>query len=116
MDYNGTYRGVVTNNADPENLGRLKTQVPQVLGTVQTEWAWPASPNIAGIPPLAIGDPVWVAFEGGSLEHPIWLGTWTKVGQDLPPLPVVTAVEANAEALQLQILEQSILVWMTVAP
>jgi len=89
MDFQGIYRGVVTNTADPEGLGRLKVQVPQVLGAIQTEWAWPVSPNLAGITPLDIGDPVWVAFEGGDLDHPIWLGTWALPSQSLNSLPAL---------------------------
>ena len=36
----GIYRGVVVDTNDPENLGRIKFQVPQVLGTAVTNWAW----------------------------------------------------------------------------
>lgn len=42
----GIYRGIVMDTADPDNLGRIKLQVPQILGTATTNWAWP----IIGIP------------------------------------------------------------------
>lgn len=81
----GKYRGFVVNNADPENLGRLKLQVPSVLGKdVVTGWAMPCVPyggnenqGMLFIPEVKAG--VWVEFEEGDLEFPIWVGTfWSK--------------------------------------
>ena len=83
----GKYRGLVVNNADPERLGRLKLQVPSVLGdNVVTGWAMPCVPYGGGadqgmlfIPEVGAG--VWVEFEEGDLEFPIWVGTyWSKPG------------------------------------
>lgn len=42
----GIYRGIVVDANDPENLNRIKVQVPQILGTAVTSWSWP----IIGIP------------------------------------------------------------------
>jgi hypothetical protein len=42
----GIYRGVVTDSNDPENLNRIKMQVPQILGKATTSWSWP----IVGVP------------------------------------------------------------------
>jgi len=85
----GKYRGLVVDNADPENLGRLKLQVPSVLGSaVATGWALPCAPygGDAGLGMLFIpevGAGVWVEFEEGDLEFPIWVGTfWSKPGGD----------------------------------
>lgn len=83
----GKYRGFVVDNADPENLGRLKLQVPSVLGDqVVTGWATPCVPyggnanqGFLFIPDVDAG--VWVEFEEGDLEFPIWVGTfWSKPG------------------------------------
>jgi uncharacterized protein involved in type VI secretion and phage assembly len=83
----GKYRGFVVDNADPERLGRLKLKVPSVLGPdVATGWAMPCVPyggdadqGFLFIPEVGAG--VWVEFEGGDLEFPIWVGTfWSKPG------------------------------------
>lgn len=85
----GKYRALVVDNQDPESLGRLKLQVPSVLGDeVVTGWATPCVPygGAAGqgwltLPDLGAG--VWVEFEEGDLEFPIWVGTyWSRPGGD----------------------------------
>lgn len=85
--YFGKYRGFVVDNADPEHLGRLTLRVPSVLGSdVVTGWATPCVPyggaadqGFLFIPEVDSG--VWVEFEEGDLEFPIWVGTfWSKPG------------------------------------
>jgi hypothetical protein len=76
----GLYRGICTVNDDPENLLRVKLLVPQVLGNAETNWAWPVVPTVVGAVPPGVGDPVWVAFEAGDINQPVWLGTWLTVG------------------------------------
>ncbi|MFX0194748.1 MAG: phage baseplate assembly protein V [Candidatus Hodarchaeota archaeon] len=85
--YYGKYRGIVVDNNDPEKLGRLKVKVPSMLGNdVVTGWAMPCLPyggaldqGFFFIPEVDAG--VWVEFEGGDLEFPIWVGTfWSKPG------------------------------------
>jgi hypothetical protein len=83
----GKYRGFVVNNDDPKRLGRLQLQVPSVLGTnVVTGWAMPCVPygGDANQGFLCIPEPgagVWVEFEEGDLEFPIWVGTfWSEPG------------------------------------
>lgn len=36
----GIYRGVVIDSNDPENKGRIRVKVPQILGNAVTGWAW----------------------------------------------------------------------------
>jgi uncharacterized protein involved in type VI secretion and phage assembly len=82
----GKYRGVVVDNADPEQLGRLKVRVPSVLRDATTSWASPCAPygglaeqGLFLIPD--VGAEVWVEFEEGNLDLPIWVGTfWSKRG------------------------------------
>jgi hypothetical protein len=72
----GVYRGVVIDNVDPEGLSRLRVQVPQLLGTVPTDWAWPSLPIAVGVSVPAVNDPVWVMFEAGDINRPVWVGIW----------------------------------------
>ena len=78
--YFGKYRGLVTDVDDPEGLGRITAQVPEVLGTVDSAWAMPcvpaagASHGFVAIP--RVGDGVWIEFEAGDLSRPIWTGCW----------------------------------------
>src|SRR5215217_8334679 len=81
----GKYRGIVTDNEDEKNLGRLKAQVPEVLGDVETGWALPAAPfagdgiGFFAVPPPDSG--VWIEFEAGDVSRPIWSGCWWGDGQ-----------------------------------
>src|SRR5687768_14424848 len=85
--YYGKYRAFVVDNADPELRGRLKLSIPSVLGNdVVSGWAMPCAPyggmpnqGSFFIPENEAG--VWVEFEAGNLEYPIWVGTfWSKPG------------------------------------
>jgi uncharacterized protein involved in type VI secretion and phage assembly len=81
----GKYRGIVTDNEDPKDLGRVKARVPEVLGDVETGWALPCLPYTGdGSGQYTIPDPetgVWIEFEGGDLSRPIWTGCWWGDGQ-----------------------------------
>ena len=83
--YYGKYRGIVTDNEDPKNLGRLKARVPEVLGDVETGWALPCTPYAGDgegqftVPPPDAG--VWIEFEAGDVSRPIWSGCWWGDGQ-----------------------------------
>jgi uncharacterized protein involved in type VI secretion and phage assembly len=83
----GKYRGFVVNNMDPKRLGRVTLRIPSVLGSeVVTGWAMPCAPyggeknqGFFCIPDVGAG--VWVEFEEGDLEFPIWVGTfWSEPG------------------------------------
>ncbi|HWS90089.1 MAG TPA: phage baseplate assembly protein V [Pyrinomonadaceae bacterium] len=91
--YYGKFRGTVVNNIDPMKLGRLLVQVPDVLGIVPSSWAVPCVP-LAGptgppmgvwmVPPIGAG--VWVEFEQGDPNYPIWTGCRWGLPTDVPPL------------------------------
>ena len=68
----GVYRGVVTNDVDPESQSRVQVQVAAVLGS-QSVWALPCRP-VGGTAVPAVGASVWVAFEGGDPSLPVWMG------------------------------------------
>lgn len=83
--YFGKYRGQVTDNNDPDSLGRIKATVPRVLGDEETGWALPAfiyggatEQGLFAMPDVGAG--VWIEFEGGDLSYPIWSGTWFTSG------------------------------------
>jgi phage baseplate assembly protein gpV len=83
--FHGKYRGVVTDNDDPDNLGRVRVTVPRLLGDAEIGWALPAfayggagEQGLFAVPDVGAG--VWVEFEGGDLSYPIWTGTWYATG------------------------------------
>ena len=89
-EFFGKYRGKVENNTDPMQLGRLQVSVPVVLGDGKSSWAMPcvpyAGPGVGffAIPPK--GADVWVEFEGGNTDYPIWSGCFWNTG-DVPASP-----------------------------
>lgn len=79
--YFGKYAGIVSSIEDDRKLGRIKATVPQVLGfdkngiLIETDWCWPcfASGNFE-LP--KIKDGVWIEFENGNPDRPIWSGVY----------------------------------------
>ncbi len=102
--YYGKYRGVVLNNIDPMQQGRLQVQVPDVAGVIPLSWAMPCMP-IAGIqngmvaPPL-VGSGVWVEFEQGNPDHPIWVGCFWGSAAEVPALALATPPGVSAITFQ----------------
>jgi uncharacterized protein involved in type VI secretion and phage assembly len=86
----GKYRATVVNNVDPELRGRLICVVPDVLGLVPSSWCEACAPLAGPVPMGAylvppIGTGVWVEFEQGDPNKPIWTGCRFAIG-DPPPL------------------------------
>lgn len=87
--YYGKYRGFVVDNADPEALGRVSLRIPSVLGNEVSGWALPCAPygGLDGQGLFVIPDveaQVWVEFEEGNPDKPIWTGTFWRAS-DQPP-------------------------------
>jgi uncharacterized protein involved in type VI secretion and phage assembly len=85
----GKYRGVVSDNQDPNQRGRVKVSVASVLGDQHSDWALPCFPFGGGagygwfaVPP--VNAQVWVEFEEGDIHRPIWTGTFHQQGSDVP--------------------------------
>ena len=79
--YFGKYRAIVTDDQDPERLGRIKLRVPEVLGQqIVTDWAWPINLPYGGgldygefrVPPVGSG--VYAEFESGLVDRPLYAG------------------------------------------
>lgn len=86
----GKFRGVVVNNIDPMMLGRLMVMVPDVSNIMLSSWAMPCAP-VAGIQtgifavPM-IGAGVWIEFEQGNSDYPIWVGGFWGTGAEVPAM------------------------------
>lgn len=78
-----SYRGYVVDNEDPEGLNRILVKVPSIApDKTFNSWAYPktfsGSNYGAQILPM-VGDLVWVEFEQGKLDFPLWShGHFTK--------------------------------------
>jgi hypothetical protein len=100
----GKYRGMVISNVDPMQQGRLMVQVPDVGGLVPGTWAMPCVP-IAGIQngmfalPIP-GSGVWVEFEQGDPDFPIWVGGFWGSAAEVPALALLTPPAVPAITLQ----------------
>lgn len=82
----GKYRGSVVNNVDPMRLGRIQVMVPDVGSFVPSTWAMPCFP-VAGmfmVPPIGSG--VWIEFERGDADYPIWTGCYYGSAAERPSL------------------------------
>ena len=97
----GKYRGTVLNNVDPLQEGRIQVIVPDVSAIAPSSWAVPCVP-LAGIQngfytvPI-VGSGVWVEFEQGDPDYPIWVGGFWGSAAEVPALartvpPAVPAI------------------------
>jgi len=102
--YFGKYRGTVLNNIDPMQVGRLLVQVPDVLSELTSSWAMPCFPvtgkqmGFWSIPQIGTG--VWIEFEQGDVDHPIWSGCWFGSAGDVPSLALATQAPLSSIFMQ----------------
>ena len=85
---NGVAPAVVTNNQDPEGLGRVKVKFPWLSDDNETDWVRVATlmagPERGSFFLPEVGDEVLVAFEHGDINAPYVIGVlWN--GQQKPP-------------------------------
>lgn len=102
--FHGKYRGTVLNNIDPLQIGRIMVTVPDVLSLAPTSWAMPCVP-IAGkqmgtyvIPQIGAG--VWIEFEQGNPDYPIWVGGYWGVAAEVPALALAGVPASPSIVLQ----------------
>ena len=102
----GKYRGTVLNNVDPMQQGRIMAQVPDVLGPAPSSWAMPSFPfagkQMGGWWLPQIGAGVWVEFEQGEPDHPIWSGCWFGSAAEVPALALAAPPGVPNIVLQTQ--------------
>jgi len=108
----GKYRGIVKDNQDPENLGRIRALVPEVLGDVVSGWALPCTPYAGKgtgqytVPSNGAG--VWIEFEAGDVSRPLWAGCWWGSGE----LPADNAGQTAVPNLKIIRTEKGLMVTM----
>lgn len=85
----GKYRAFVVNNDDPEQRGRIRVKVPSVFGQEETFWCLPCMPfggldeqGLFMVP--EVGAQVWVEFEEGNPDMPIWTGVFWQPSRPIP--------------------------------
>jgi len=100
----GKYRGLVIDNVDPLQTGRLMVQVPDVSNVLPSTWATPCLP-FAGIQSglfvvPAIGSTVWVEFEQGNPDYPVWVGCFWPTAAEVPALALAAPPDVQQVVIQ----------------
>ena len=118
--YFGLYRATVINNIDPMQSGRIQVIVPDAGGLTPSTWAMPCVP-VAGIqsgmyavPPIGSG--VWVQFEGGDPDYPVWVGGWWGSAAEVPALALVPPPIPPGQTIVVQTTGQNTLLLSDSAP
>jgi uncharacterized protein involved in type VI secretion and phage assembly len=103
----GKYRGIVTDNQDKFMQGRVRARVPDIFGENDSGWAMPCSPyggdgvGLFLIPPKDAR--VWIEFEHGDPEYPIWSGCFWARGKTpvVPALPDKKVLKTDSAVITL---------------
>jgi uncharacterized protein involved in type VI secretion and phage assembly len=103
----GKYRGTVVSNVDPLGIGRIQVFVPDVAAVLPSSWAMPCVP-IAGIQSgtwmvPGPGSGVWIEFEQGDPDYPIWVGGFWGSVSDIPALAVAGVPASPSIVMQTQL-------------
>jgi hypothetical protein len=103
--YFGKYRGEVTDNQDPLMMGRIRAKVPAIYGDNDSGWALPCSPYAGKgvgfffVPP--VGAKVWIEFEAGKTDVPIWSGGFWGTGETpkAPASPDIKVIKTDTATI-----------------
>lgn len=86
----GVYRGTVVNNIDPLQTGRIMATVPDAGGVIPSTWAMPCVPfagkQMGAYMVPQIGSSVFIQFEAGDPDRPVWMGGWWGDVAEVPAL------------------------------
>lgn len=77
QQFSGVYRATVVNNRDPKKQRRLQVEITTSVGHF-TDWVWPMEPANISTEVPDIGQGVWVHFQAGDHEYPVWFGAFGK--------------------------------------
>lgn len=85
---NGAATGIVTNNKDPDGLGRIKIRFPWLSEESEGDWvrvaSFMAGKGRGGFFLPEVGDEILVVFEHGDVDYPYVIGVlWNS--EDTPP-------------------------------
>ena len=76
----GLYRAKVVQRDDDRQRGRIKVQIPSIMGEGKSQWVEAcmntAYDNGGDIAIPKIGDTVWIAFEEGDINRPVYMGNF----------------------------------------
>jgi hypothetical protein len=102
--YYGKFRGVVISNVDPEMRGRIIAMVPDISNFIPLTWALPCIPmggiqtGVIAVPPIGAG--VWIEFEQGNRDYPIWSGCFYGSAAEVPAMSFLTPPGVPSITLQ----------------
>lgn len=102
----GKYRGTVLANIDPLQKGRILATVTDVAALTPTTWAMPCVPfagiqaGVYVIPPVGAG--VWIEFEQGNPDYPIWVGGFWGSAAEVPALALAPPPPPPGQNIVLQ--------------
>ena len=99
----GVVVGLVTNNKDPEDWGRVKVKYPWLGDNIESDWMRIAAPMAGATRGFfylpEVNDEVLIAFEHGDVHHPYLVGAlWSNTDQ--PPKKNSEAVGGDGKVNQ----------------
>lgn len=124
--YYGKYRGVVVSNFDPTQTGRLQIMCAPVLGLNALAWALPCVPFAGASTPdrmpegffmqPSVGSNVWIEFEQGDPNRPIWTGCFWDQGGAPATLPTIRTIVSGGAKVTLDALPAAGGITISVGP